>query len=140
MIRQAEQSDIPALKALMLSEPGFWQKSWRHDVLERGLVSSGGLAFVWEEEGQLLGFVCAHDLGFRAYLSELIVKSSERRRGIGNRLVERIHQEISSRGFAILISDVWHGANEFYKSLGWSEPDVKLLRKRLDGDHSQQTS
>jgi GNAT superfamily N-acetyltransferase len=121
----------------MLSKPGFWQESWRHDVLEREFVSSGGLAFVWEEEGQLLGCVCAHDFGSRTYLGELIVKSSERRRGIGARLVERIHQEISSRGCAILISDVWHGANEIYKLLKWSGPDVKLLRKRLNREPSQ---
>jgi hypothetical protein len=58
----------------MRSEPGFWQDSWREDVLERGLDASGGLAFVWEEGGQILGFICAHDLRFRAYLSELIVR------------------------------------------------------------------
>ncbi len=132
MIRQAAQNDIPAIKALMQSEPGFWQASWRNDAVERGLASSSGLALVWEENGQVLGFVCAHDFGFRAYLSELIVKSSERSRGIGTKLVEKIHQELSARGCAVLISDVWHDAEKFYKSLGWSAPDVKLLRKRLD--------
>jgi predicted N-acetyltransferase YhbS len=76
MIRQATQNDIPAIKALMQSEPGFWQESWRHDVLERGLVASGGLSFVWDEAGQVLGFACAHDLGFRAYLSSRGVKST----------------------------------------------------------------
>jgi predicted N-acetyltransferase YhbS len=140
MIRQATQKDIPAIRALMQSEPGFWQDSWRHDVLERALVSSGGIAFVWEEGGQVLGFVCAHDLGFRGYLSELILKNSERGRGIGTKLVDQVYQEVSARGCSVLISDVWHDAEEFYKSLGWSEPDVKLLRKRLGRDPSQQNA
>jgi hypothetical protein len=49
MIRQAVKKDIPAVRTLMQSEPGFWQDSWRDDVLELGLAASGGLAFVWEE-------------------------------------------------------------------------------------------
>jgi len=106
-------------------------------VLERGVATSAGLAFVWEEGGQVIGFVCAHDLGFRAYLSELIVKKSDRNRGIGARLVERIHQELSARGCAVIIADVWHDAEEFYKSLGWPEPDVKFLRKKLGAKPSQ---
>jgi predicted N-acetyltransferase YhbS len=128
MIRQAAKNDIPAIRALTQSEPGFWQDSRRDDVLERGLAASDGLSFVWEEAGQVLGFVCAHDLGFRAYLSEFIVKSSERSHGVGTKLIERVQQELAVLGCAVLISDVWHDAEEFYKSLGWSEPDVKLLR------------
>lgn len=86
MIRSVTKEDIPNIRKLMESEPGFWQESWRYDVLERGLDSAGGLAFVWEETGQILGFVCAHDLGFRGYLSELIVAKSARNRGIGKHL------------------------------------------------------
>lgn len=109
MLRQALQSDLPAIKLLMQSEPGFWQDSWRRDALERGIAASGGLAFVCEEKGEVIGFVCAHDLGFRSYLSELIVKSSDRGRGIGTKLVERIHQELSVRGCAILMNSTWGG-------------------------------
>jgi GNAT superfamily N-acetyltransferase len=122
---------IPAIRAPIQSEPSFWQESWREDVLDRGLEASGGLSFVWEESGQILGFICAHDLGFRGYISELIVKSSERGRGVATGLVEKVQQKLVSAGCAVLISDVWRDAEEFYKSMGWTEPDVKLLRKRL---------
>ena len=40
MIRKAKQSDIPAIRAIMKAEPGFWQESWRTDVLERGLKAA----------------------------------------------------------------------------------------------------
>jgi predicted N-acetyltransferase YhbS len=106
MIRRAALDDIPAIRELMQSEPGFWQDSWCDDVLERGLDSSGGLAFVWEESGQILGFVCAHDLGFRAYLSELIVAEPARTKGVGKQLVQHIEQMLEARGCTILISDV----------------------------------
>jgi len=131
MIRPAIKSDLTGIKQLMRSEPGLWQDSWREDVLERALDATHGLAFVWEERAQILGFVCAHDVGFRGYLSELIVAASSRCRGIGRRLVEHVERELKSRDCTVLISDVWRGAETFYRSLGWSKPDVVLLRKNL---------
>jgi predicted N-acetyltransferase YhbS len=132
MIRVAEQNDIPAIRAIMKSEPGFWQDSWRADVLERGLAGAAGLAFVCVENGEIIGFVCGHDLGFRAYLSELVVARTRRNRGLGKQLVAHLESELASRGCAILISDVWKDARGFYESLGWSQPDAILLRKKLD--------
>ncbi len=90
------------------------------------------MALVWEEETSIAGFVCAHDLGFGAYLSELIVARGARGRGIGKSLVERIQAELARRGQRILIADVWHNAEPFYRSLGWESPDVILLRRKLD--------
>jgi len=75
--------------------------------------------------------VYAHDLGFRAYLSELIVGQGAQGRGIGRNLVERVQDELARRGRRVLIADVWHDAEPFYRSLGWESPDVVLLRRRL---------
>ena len=132
MIRPAIQKDIPDIKELMQSEPGFWQDSWRPDVLEHAIESADSLAFVWEQNEQILGFICTHDVGFRAYLSELIVAKSARSQGIGKQLVEHVQAELTKRGCAVLISDVWRDAEGFYKSLGWEEPTVKLLHKHLN--------
>jgi len=132
MIRQATPGDIPGVKSLMQSEPGFWKKDAPSKALEIELASAKGLAVVWEEGGEILGFACAHDFGFRAYLSELIVAKGARGRGIGRGLVEYIQDELRSRGCPVLISDAWKDAEGFYRSLGWSEPDVVLLRKRLN--------
>jgi ribosomal protein S18 acetylase RimI-like enzyme len=121
----------------MQSEPGFWKQDTRLDVLDIALASAKDLAFVWDEDGRILGFVCAHDLGFRAYLSELIVHESTRRRGIGKQLVQHVEDELMHRKCPVLVSDVWRNAEAFYRSLGWSEPDVTLLRKKLDAEDSQ---
>jgi len=137
MIRQATQDDIPAIRELMQSEPGFWKQDTRPNALDIELSSAKDLAFVWEEGGHVLGFACAHDLGFRAYLGELIVAKAARGKGLGRSLVEHIQNRLRDRKCPVLFSDVWKDAEEFYRSLGWSEPDVVLLRQTLVNEASQ---
>jgi ribosomal protein S18 acetylase RimI-like enzyme len=131
MIRNANKNDIPEIRKLMKSEPDFWDNSWRQNVIDIAIESSRDLAFVWVENDKILGFVCAHDIGFRAYLSELIVSSECRKSGIGKALVQGIQKALTQKGCKVLIADVWKDSVEFYRSLGFSEPDVRLLRKTL---------
>jgi GNAT superfamily N-acetyltransferase len=93
--------------------------------------TSDGLAFVWEESGKILAFACAHDLGFRAYLSEFIVASSVREQGVGKQLLQYIEKILLARGCTIFIADVWKDAVPFYSRSGWFQPDVILMRKKL---------
>jgi ribosomal protein S18 acetylase RimI-like enzyme len=132
MIRQAIPEDIPAITALIRAEEGMWQDAWADDVLDRAIKSSDGLAYVWDD-GSVRAFVCAHDVGFRGYLSDLIVAKDARRKGIARRLVLRVQEELANRGCHLLISDVWHEAEPFYQALGWAPVTslVKLLRKEL---------
>jgi GNAT superfamily N-acetyltransferase len=130
-LRPAVENDVDQIRALIESIPGLWHPDWRSDVLERAILSADGLAFVWIENDDLIGFVCAHDVGFLAYLSLLAVAESARGRGIGTVLIRHIEQTLADRGCAILISDVWRDALGFYQALGWSVPPVVLLRHRL---------
>lgn len=131
MIRTATTSDLPFIKSLIRSVPRLSHAEWRADALERALQASDKLAFVWEEENTILGFSCAHDLGFLAYLSLLVVDESARGKGIGRKLIQHTERELSERGCATLISDVWQDAVGFYQALGWSVPGAVLLRQRL---------
>jgi ribosomal protein S18 acetylase RimI-like enzyme len=132
MIRTATELDLPSIRALIKSVPGFWHDKWRSGALERAFRSADGLAFVWEQDGNILGFSCAHDVGFLGYLSLLVVSESARGRGIGRELIQQTERELARRGCATLISDVWQDAVGFYKTLGWSTPGAVLLRHRLD--------
>ena len=87
---------------------GFWQPWWSEKTIAEAIHSANGLAFVWEHNSQILGFVCAHDLAFRAYLSELVVDVHARHQGIGTRLVQAVEDALSSRDQRVLIADVWH--------------------------------
>ena len=124
----------------MKAEPSFWQEDWRTDVLERGLEAAAGLAFVYVTGEDIIGFVAGHDLGFRAYLSELIVAKTHRGEGVGRQLVAYLESALVGRGCATLMADVWKDARGFYERLGWTPPDVILLRKRLAGKGSQHTT
>jgi len=108
MIRRATQQDIAAIRTLIQSIPGIWHESWRSDVLERGIAAADGLAFVWEEGTQIVGFVCAHDVGFHGHASLLVVASHTRGKGIEKRLVEHVQNELVERGCLLLLNaDVW---------------------------------
>lgn len=130
-IRPAVESDVDQIRSLIEAIPGLWHPDWRSDILERAIRSADGLAFVWIEGEALVGFACAHDVGFLAYLSLLAVAESARGHGVGTALIRRIEQTLANRGCTVLISDVWRDALGFYQSLGWSAPPVILLRHRL---------
>jgi len=130
MIRNARKSDLQSIHALIKSVPGFWHDEWRADAVERAIQMADGLAFVWDD-GNIVGFSCAHDVGFLAYLSLLVVSESAQGKGIGRELIQHTERELARRGCATLISDVWQDAVGFYQALGWSVPGAVLLRKKI---------
>ena len=77
VIREARREDLRAIRRLVEAEPGFWQRDWSDATLAKGIETAGDLALVWEDDTAIAGFVCAHDLGFRAYLSELVVAQGQ---------------------------------------------------------------
>ena len=112
MVRTATESDIPAIRILLKSVPGFWHEDWREDVLEHGILTADGLSFVWVDDSKIVGLVCAHDLGFVSYLSILVVAENARGREIGKHLVRQVKHELTERNCAVLISDVWRKAED----------------------------
>jgi GNAT superfamily N-acetyltransferase len=124
----------------MKSVPGFWDKIWRADVLERVLASAETIALVHHDGAVLVGFACAHDVGFRAYLSALVVSPASQGRGVGTHLLAELERRLAARGCAVAIADVWRDAEDFYRSQGWAPPAVVLLRKRLAAGRQEGTA
>ncbi|MFC1600687.1 GNAT family N-acetyltransferase [Patescibacteria group bacterium] len=131
MIRLATLKDANRIRSLIRSVEGCWDESWRINTIELGIKSSDGLVFVFEKEEKILGFICAHDVGFRGYISELIVSPNAQKQGIGKALLQKIEEELQKRGCKTIIADVWKCAEGFYEKMDWSKPDVTLLRKKL---------
>jgi predicted N-acetyltransferase YhbS len=126
-IRKALHKDVAAIEALLRSVPGVWQASWHSGVVERALASAEGLALVAEENDTIIGFVCAHDNGFRAYLSELIVIGPWQHHGLGSALLAALEEDLAQRGCQLLVADIYPPATPFYRALGWRESRATLL-------------
>lgn len=139
MIRDATATDIGEIQALMHSVAGFWDDTWRQDVLERAIASPDAVALVHQDGGSINGFVCAHDVGFRAYLSELVVSPIAQHRGVGSGLLSEVERRMAERGCSLIIGDVWRDAESFYRGNRWTPPPVVLLRKRLAGADARDT-
>jgi len=130
-IKTASASESDAIAELLKSINGVWQKEWRPDAVSRSISAADGLAFVAVEQKRIIGFICGHDLGFRAYLSEFAVAEAHQRAGIGKLLLQSFERALAQRGCRLVVADVYPPAEPFYRALGWAAPSAVLLSHRL---------
>lgn len=104
-IRTAKPADADNITRLMKSEPGFWNDRWPESIVARALAAPTTIALVALAAAEpapepvpllaspavrpqhapvIAAFACAHHLGFRGYLSELIVAANHRGQGIAS--------------------------------------------------------
>jgi len=133
-IRSAEADDEMAIKQLLCSLPGVWQKEWRDSAVSVALKSAGDLALVAIVNKEITGFVCFHDVGFRAYLSEMAIAEKYQKSGIGSLLLKKAENILSKNGCKLIVADAYPLAEEFYRKNGWVKPNATLLAKRIEID------
>lgn len=95
------------------------------------LERNPGLTFIAREDGQLVGTVLCGTDGRRGYLYHLAVRSDQRRRGIGQELVNRVLNALHERNIQKCHIMVF-GSNEsgllFWKQGGWvTRPEIVLM-------------
>lgn len=129
--RVAHIDDALDVEALLRSLPGIWQDCWRSDCVTRGIKNSEGLAFVAEADAKVVGFICAHDVGFRAYISEFAIAKEWQGKGVGTLLLTHVENQLSANNCALVIADVFPPAEGFYLKRHWGHPKAILMSRRL---------
>jgi ribosomal protein S18 acetylase RimI-like enzyme len=121
------------------TRPGS-EPDWRR-FIEHLLGDRDTALFVWEEDGQLLGF-CGAQVEeapgmlaetARAEITDLLVRPGARRRGLGRELAEAALGWIRGRGVAratVQVAARNAEAQAFWRALGWGE-FMDVLQRRL---------
>lgn len=113
------------------------------DYLFGECASHDGAIFVAESEGDVVGFICVickmpagnlYELAQEfAYISDLVVRESQRGQGIGSQLMKRAEEYAIAHGATRLRIGVLaanEGAHALYRRLGFGEYGI-LLEKML---------
>ena len=125
MIRAVMENDLPQIWNLINLAPEIWGTEWCPEAWKRAIHASQGLTFVWEEASHIVGFICAHDIGWLGYLCTLIVAESVRASSVGAELIHYVQRELAARGCATAIS-VSIGMCQAREQ---TAPDLILLRR-----------
>ena len=134
--RSATMSDEHEVKELLKSTPGVWQEKWRDTAVAIAIESAGTLALVALQKDRIVGFASFHDVGFRAYLSEMVVSEPEQGKTIGSKLLRRAEELLADKGCQFIVADAYPPAEGFYRKKGWKRPTsvlmLKLIREEAD--------
>jgi ribosomal protein S18 acetylase RimI-like enzyme len=81
---------------------------------------------------EIIGFACFHDVGFRAYLSEMAIAANYQKQGIGSKLLQKGKTLLAKRGCVLVVADVYPPAEDFYRKHGWISPKSTLLARDVE--------
>jgi ribosomal protein S18 acetylase RimI-like enzyme len=135
-VRQAVAADHEALHALYaaffseLETPGYWGVTLEAELAEVDEILADGLAFVAEEDSQIVGFVLGRRAeGTRGLLSDIYVRPQSRRARHGTELARAVAEALHRRGATHITLSV-HVANAparaAYERWGFRERTLTL--------------
>ncbi|HJQ52123.1 MAG TPA: GNAT family N-acetyltransferase [Gaiellaceae bacterium] len=117
IVRQATTSDREALHALYgaffeeIQTPAYWGVTLAAELAEVDEIVADGLAFLAEEDADVVGFVLARrKQGTRGLLSDIYVRPQSRRSGHGTALARAAAEALQQRGATHITLSV-HVAN-----------------------------
>jgi ribosomal protein S18 acetylase RimI-like enzyme len=100
------------------------------DITWRALTAPGVTTIVCSEEDQVLGFAQMLSDGLiQSHLSLIVVGRTQRRRGIGRRLIEEAFARAGGKRVDLVSTE---GADEFYESFGFQRfPGFRIYPQQL---------
>jgi ribosomal protein S18 acetylase RimI-like enzyme len=102
----------------------------------RAAAINSNLFIVALSEGEIIGTVWGTFDGRRGYVVHLAVRRSERGKGIGTLLMERVEEQFRSIGchkVHLFVEEHNSEVADFYRALEWEErTDITLFSKRME--------
>lgn len=105
--------------------------------MARWTVDDSSAAFVWEDEGEVLGVIAVHVCpwfekeGNWARIVALVVAEASRGRGVGRELMsaaERFARQNGCQAVELTSRNTRTDAHAFYRRLGFADQNVKSTR------------
>jgi ribosomal protein S18 acetylase RimI-like enzyme len=96
----------------------------------RGFLAAEYTAVIFEEDGAPVGYALFRPDENGVYLRQLFVDRAQRRRGIGRRILERLHAEVFPRGVRVTIEVLVHNdrAIAFWRAAGFTDHAIAMTR------------
>lgn len=91
MIRPLRIEDIPALMEFFFDDRNFQQDKrfdFESEDFKQMMEYSHIHQLVWEENSKIIAYLAGYNMGVWGYIDVLIVKSSDRNKGIGKSLIQ----------------------------------------------------
>jgi ribosomal protein S18 acetylase RimI-like enzyme len=134
-IRELRPSDYEDVLALWETAEGVaLGPSDTPEQIEAYLLRNPGFSFAAVEGAELVAAVlCGHD-GRRGYIHHLAVAPDHRRRGLGEKLVDRCMAELKRAGIYkchLFVEAENREALEFWKRTGWTRRDDLEMYSKL---------
>lgn len=125
VIRKGTKEDIEAIYAIELES---FSVPWSLESITKELENEMAYYVVAEEDGQVLGYAGLWDVVGEGQITNIAVRPSGRRKGIGKRLVEGLMAYGKEKGLEVLILEV-RESNEAAIRL-YSQAGFKDIGKR----------
>jgi N-acetylglutamate synthase-like GNAT family acetyltransferase len=136
-IRFAEESDLPALTALInqaFKVEAFFIQGDRLSPEDTNAYFKKGRFLIADDNGSLAGVVYVELRGDRAYLGLLSVDPARQKSGLGRRLMaaaEEFAREMGARHMDITVVNLRSELPPFYRKLGYTEDGTAPVRPEM---------
>jgi ribosomal protein S18 acetylase RimI-like enzyme len=97
----------------------------------RDFLAGEFTAVIFEEAGAPVGYALFRPDENGVYLRQLFVDRAQRRRGVGRRILERLHAEIFRRGVRVTIEVLVHNdpAIAFWRAVGFTDHAFAMIAR-----------
>ena len=138
-LRAMTIQDYDDVYSLWLHTPGMGLNNLddSREGIDKYIKRNPTTCFVAIENGKIIGVILSGHDGRRGFIHHTAVEISERKKGIGKRLVERALRALKEEGInkvAFVVFKNNEGGNIFWEKIGFKERNDLIYRNKVISD------